>query len=176
MSGIRTTKSSITLLEFLNDVIMLMKAGNSFENALEQVGNSDFVFGNDVVAPTFTKNDAQKSQFCSKTVTKIGSVVSRCRKKSSQSIRILEVYKEIEVLRQRLRSKQHAITLQAKAQAIVIGIIYVLLFVLQWFLNPQFSTFLVTRVGFLVGVASFTSVSVGIWLVFRIGNSFPKEV
>jgi hypothetical protein len=149
-------------LDFVEQLLLTMKTGKSYESAALEVVQSDDLWKK---WHRQSENPNQEELIC---------ILGHCRKHSSQSYSLLTSFRK--TLRQRLRlhEKQKLMTLQAKAQALVSSLIFVALTLSQWLINPDFRGFLSSAGGRLIFSLCFSLVFAGVVIVFNMSR--PQEV
>jgi hypothetical protein len=102
--------------------------------------------------------------------------VKRCIENPSLGLRILLLHRSKTIQNFRLQSKQARVVLQAKAQAATCGVLYLVIFIFQWFWNDDFQLFLKYPGGKLILVSSGTLLLLGIHFVFRLSKYREAEL
>jgi len=169
-SLISLKNTSQTRIEFVEQLLMTIKTGKSYESAAHEMSFANNLWKKWIQQ---SENASTYDQLGQKN-NEIVQILTFCRKYSSQSYHLLSFFRKTIRQRARLEQKQALMTLQAKAQAIISGLIFAVLVLTQWSINPDFSIFLTTTMGRLVFVACFTFVGLGIGIVFQLSK--PREV
>lgn len=160
--------------DVLDGLLMHMKAGYSLENALAASGNDNVVLKKLFLAIENENHLREAVTYDQSLGHEMAKILGFCRKNPSQSYKILEFWRQSSRLRTKLHRKQEAITLQAKAQAIVCVILFAGLLAAQSLLNPEFPRYLESPFGKLTSVVSAVLVAFGVFKVFQMAR--PKEL
>jgi hypothetical protein len=123
--------------EFIDHILMSMRVGFSIESALRQLSEQNLVWKSWILE----SDNIQTSPSTKFEDAELINLLRYCRKSPSQSFTILDVYRKTLRLKTQLQEKHHAISLQAKAQAVVSGSIFIVVFGAQWFMQPDFKSF-----------------------------------
>jgi hypothetical protein len=153
----------------LGEIILIMHTGTSFEGAMVLVGQRSQEAAD--LLKALDGDDFARSDH-----SEVVKVLRFCRENSSVSYRLLHSLRQVLRLRRRLHGRQRSITLQARAQAIVSGAIYVLLLFTQWQLNPEFQKYMATRDGRMGLSASFLLVAAGLFVVTELARPGEMEI
>lgn len=151
---------------FIDHVIMSMRGGLSLEsiflelNTLQPKWKIFFVDG---------RTNGQSSA-----IKDVVNLFAYCRKHPTQSCGVLESFRTTLRLRSQLQRKHKMISLQAKAQAMVSLLLFLVIFVFQWASVPEFKDFLNFSIGRLLITLSFLLVGLGIGWIFKMGK--PGEL
>lgn len=164
ISSIKSKKTAIedVISDFLDQILMNMRAGMSFERAQMHLNPPRGPWEKWISPPT---NDQE---------TEIVTVLRACGENSSQTFKILSSFRHSLHLQMRLYQKQNAMTLQARAQAGVSVVLFVVLFLAQALMQPDFLVFLNSSGGKLALVTSVLFVSGGVRWVFWLSR--PREL
>jgi hypothetical protein len=155
--------------DFLDQTIMNMRSGMSFELAKTHLTPTNGPWVKWISLsnlPQLTSTNGQELE--------IISILRVCRAHSSQIFKILSCMRTSIRLQRRLHRKQQAMTLQAKAQAIVSIVIFLCIFTAQFFLQPEFLNFLRTSGGKLTVACSILLLSIGVRWVFWLSR--PRDL
>jgi Flp pilus assembly protein TadB len=162
-------KKNNTITDFLDQILMTMSAGMSFESALKNVSRSDHQWEKWISFAKMSQlpqtNDQEKE---------IIETLRACSAKPTQTYKIMSSLRQSLRLRARLQEKQAAITLQSRAQAIVSILLYAMVVGAQLFLQKDFLTFLKAALGKITLIISLCLVGGGVKWVFWL--SVPKEL
>lgn len=151
--------------DFINELILTMQTGASFEVSARQLSQKS-----DDFARIFLLAEAETASECGE----MTRILAFCLKNASQSYKILQTLRHVLRLRSRLSRKQEAISLQARAQAVICSCLFAILVLVQWKINPEFTKFLATAMGRGTFVTSSVLVIAGLFLVLRLAK--PREL
>jgi hypothetical protein len=146
-----------------DDIIMSMRAGISFENALIEVNRAHRRFKS-----LFSENFRTNGQ--TQIVVEAAEILSHCRQNPSQSYKVLDSFRQNLRLRSKLQRKHLMLSLQAKAQGFVSIFLFASLFLFQLVMVPEFRAFLHLPAGKMIVLACFFLVYLGMRTIFKLGT------
>jgi len=152
----RKKRSGDEIEIFVDHLIMSMRAGISFEMALRES-----VQGHPHRLILFNNHHTY------------GQLLAHCRDNPSQSYKLLEVFRQTTRLRNKLHAKHRTLSLQAKAQGLIGVALFIVIFVFQWLMIPDFRNFLRASSGRFVVILCAFLIFLGTRWIFKIGK--PPE-
>jgi hypothetical protein len=173
ISKIKTEE--IDLIKLIDEILMTMQAGLSFESAAREICSTKSAWNRIFLSAeqlTEEKNTMTNGQ--NHNSGEIIKVFSFCRLNPTLSYKILVSLRQTLRLREKLRRKQSAITLQSRAQALVSLTLFVVLAISQWFMNPDFQVFLSSTSGRFLFIFSSALTGSGVYSVLKLSR--PKEL
>jgi len=157
------------IADFLDQILMNMRSGMSFESAQKHLNPPHGPWEKWILSSQTPANGSTNDQ-----ETEIVTVLRACFDNSTQTFKILSSFRHSLRLQTKLHQKQNAMTLQAKAQAGISVALFLVLFLAQWFLQPNFSNFLRSSGGRLALMTSLFLVGGGVKWVFWLSR--PREL
>jgi len=153
----RSDLTQTELEDILGTLILTLQSGRSFENAVQDL---------------LSDHTQLSAQLESKGThaTEMVQILNQCRQKPAQSLKILSCYRNFQRLRSRFTQKASSASLQAKAQGVVSAVIYLVIFVFQFWVNDDFRVFFATSFGRGLIILSLILLGGGMFWVFRMSK------
>jgi Flp pilus assembly protein TadB len=171
----KNRRELLDLSPMLEEIIMTMQTGVSFEPAAREICAKNGAWNR-----IFHLSESEKGQKIPMTngqndmSEELLKIFTFCRINPSLAYKNLNSLRQTLRLRAQLQQKQTVLTLQARAQAIVSSLLFIILCGVQWIMNPDFQVFIISNTGRWLFLFSVALTAAGIALVFRI--ALPKEL
>jgi Flp pilus assembly protein TadB len=163
-------RQKFAVSDFVDALIAGMTSGISFEASARDLCARDFQFKRLWIMTEQARNAPTKDQNRGDFL----SLILYCRENPSQSFKVLQSFRRTLKLERRLHDRHSAISLQAKAQAAVSGVLFVLLFATERMILPGYSAYIDSRDGRMGIFVSISLLVMGIFIIFKF--SLPKEL
>ena len=154
------------ILTLLDQILMNMRAGNSFSSTINTLGEQ-----NSQLRMWISRSQGPSSCQTNDQESEIIHGLRVCQERPTLAFNYLSALRTSLRFQNQLFQKQRAVTLQARAQAGTSAALFLLIFWGQIVFEPDFLEFLRATVGKGVVVLSLSLVLCGIWAVFKISRA-----
>lgn len=166
-------ETAVNIVGSVDELILTMRTGLSFDSSLRK-----FEPQSPVMKAMIQKfiNGAGEGAYSSGSEFEkdTWSILLACRRNPSQSFRIIRSFRTTLRMKLRMLERLATASVQPKAQAMVSCLLFMLIFVFQYFCNPDFRVVLSKDSGVILMMFSIGLLSVGVYFVFWLSK--PKKV